>query len=75
MVVNAGWAASLQNRCDHAWAVERPARSDGEWLVIALAEAAHHLRAVRSVADQPDEGDVEDTRDLLCHDGKELMRR
>jgi hypothetical protein len=53
----------------------RPARSDRERLVIALAEAADHDGAVRLVADQPDVRDIEDPGDLLCDDGKELIRR
>jgi hypothetical protein len=43
--------------------------------VIALAEAADYDRAVLLVADQPDVRDVEDPGDLLCDDGKELIRR
>jgi len=75
IVVHAGGAAGLPNGCDHTRAVQRPARSDRKWTVIALAEAADYDRAVRLVADQPDVRDVEQAGDLLCCDGKELLRR
>lgn len=75
VVVDAGGAAGLPDGCDHTWTVERPARPEREWLVVALAEDTHDDRAVRLVADQPDERDVEDAGDLLCDDGKELIRR
>jgi hypothetical protein len=68
-------ATGLPNGCNHTGAVERPARSDRERLVISLAEAADYDRAVRLVADQPDERDIEDAGDLLRDDGKELIRR
>jgi hypothetical protein len=75
IILDAGGATGLPNGCDYTRAVQRPARSDRERLVIALAEAADYDRAVRLVADQPDVRDIEDPCDLLCDDGKELIRR
>ena len=75
IVLDAGGATGLPNGCSYTRAVQRPARSDRERLVIALAEAADDDRAVRLVADQPDVRDVEDPGDLLGDDGKEPIRR
>ena len=75
IVLDAGGATGLPNGCNYTWAVQRPARPDRERLAIALAEAADYDRVVRLVADQPDVRDVEDPGDLLCDDGKELIRR
>src|SRR4051794_40913943 len=75
IVLDARGATGLPNCCNDARAVQRPARSDRERLVISLAEAADYEGAVRLVAEQPDEGDIEDAGDLLCDDGKELIRR
>ena len=75
IVLDAGGATGLPNGCNYTRAVQRPARSDRERLVLALAEAADYDRAVRVVADQPDVWDIDDPGDLLCDDGKELIRR
>src|SRR5262249_60988078 len=75
VVLDASGATSLPNGCDDTGAVQRPARSDRERLVIVVAEAADDDRAVRLVTNQPDVWNVEDLGGLLCDDGKELIRR
>ena len=76
VVVEPSRSAALPYGCEHPGAVELPARSDGE-RIRALTPAADEFRqrAVRLVADQPDERDVDDSRDLLRDSGKELLRR
>lgn len=76
VVVEPSRSAALPYGCEHPGAVELPARSDRE-RIHALTPAADefHPRAVRLVADQPDERDVDDARDLLRHNREELLRR
>ena len=75
IVLDAGGATGLPNGWSHTRAVQRPARSDRERIVIAIAEPPDYDRAVRLEADQSDVRDIEDPGDLLCDDGKELIRR
>ena len=68
--------AAPPNGCEHDWPIELPTRSDRE-RIHTLTPAADelHRRAVRLVADQPDERDVDDLRDLRGDDCEELLRR
>src|SRR3954469_1217950 len=75
IVLDSGGATGLPNGCNYTRALQRPARSDWERLIISPAEAADYDRAVRLVADEPDERYVEDAGDLLGDAGKELIRR
>src|SRR4051794_7921828 len=67
--------AGMPDRCQESRRVELPARADRERLIVTFAEAAYHNRSGWLVADEPDQWDVEDARDLLDDDGHEAVGR